>query len=55
MYNLNNHSESPAQSGKHNMFDIRMVNLAFVSQIKVLRECNDPPPPLSALNLAKVS
>ncbi|KAK3108098.1 hypothetical protein FSP39_001151 [Pinctada imbricata] len=47
--------KSPAQSGKHNMFDIRMVNLSYVSNIKVLRECNDPPPSLSTLNLAKIN
>lgn len=36
--------KSSAASGKREVHDIRMVNLSFVSHIKVTKECNDPHP-----------
>ena len=35
--------------------DVSIVNLALVRDLKVRRECNDPPPPLENLNTSRVS
>lgn len=49
-------SESQPASGKHNVHDVKLVNLAFVSDVKVLKEADreSSPPPLSNLNAQKV-
>lgn len=46
--------KSSAASGKRDVHDIRMVNLSFVSHIKVTKECNDPPPPLTSISIQKI-
>ncbi|XP_060066989.1 protein LSM12-like [Ylistrum balloti] len=47
--------KSSAASGKHNRHDIRMVNLAYVSDIKVIQESDEPAPALTSLNLQKIT
>ena len=48
-------SESPAASGKHNVHDVKLINLSFVSDVQVIKEVErDAPPPLPNLNQQKV-
>ena len=44
-----------AASGKHNVHDVRMLNLAYCSEVKVVKESDDPPPALSNLSLQKLN
>lgn len=46
--------KSTAASGKRDVHDIKMVNLSFVKHIKVTKECNDPPPPLTSISIQKI-
>ncbi|KAL4222005.1 protein with role in RNA processing [Mactra antiquata] len=49
--------KSQPTSGKHNVHDVKLVNLAFVSEVKVLKEADrdSSPPPLSNLNAQKIN
>lgn len=53
---LNNFLECQPASGKHNVHDVKLVNLSYVSDVKVLKEADRDisPPPLSNLNVQKV-
>ena len=53
-FSLTKQSESPSASGKPNTHDVRLVNLSLVSEVQVIQESNDPPPPLTNLNIGKV-
>ncbi|XP_050388616.1 protein LSM12 [Patella vulgata] len=46
----------PAASGKHNLFDVRLINLQLVSNIQVTQEAPDvEPPQLTTLNMARIN
>lgn len=45
----------PATSGKPNTHDVRLVNLALVSEVQIIQEATDPPPPLTNLHIAKIA
>ncbi|CAG2190649.1 LSM12 [Mytilus edulis] len=47
--------KSSAASGKHNVHDVRMVNLNYCSEVKVVKESDDPPPALPNLSLQKLN
>ncbi|XP_045170510.1 protein LSM12-like [Mercenaria mercenaria] len=44
-------------SGKHSVHDVKLVNLSYVSDVKVLKEADrdTSPPPLSNLNSQKIN
>ncbi|XP_041365454.1 protein LSM12 homolog [Gigantopelta aegis] len=44
----------PASSGKHNLYDVRLVNLQYVSDIKVISEPEGQAPPLTSLNMTRI-
>ncbi|XP_033929870.1 protein LSM12 homolog [Melopsittacus undulatus] len=45
----------PSSSGKPNHADILLVNLQYVSEVEILSDRSDTPPPLASLNVSKVS
>ncbi|KAJ8314239.1 hypothetical protein KUTeg_008800 [Tegillarca granosa] len=47
--------KSTPVSGKSNVHDVRLINLSYVSDVKVLTESDEPPPPLTNLNLVKIN
>lgn len=48
--------KSSAASGKHNVHDVRMINLNYCSDVKVIKESSDSPlPEISKLNLQKLN
>ncbi|XP_052257583.1 protein LSM12-like [Dreissena polymorpha] len=44
-------------SGKHSVHDVKLFNLAYVSDVQVIKEADKDtsPPPVSTLNLGKIS
>ena len=55
MFSLTRFSESPAVSGKHNVHDVKLINLSFVSDVQVIKEVErDVQPALPNLNPQKV-
>merc|ERR1712004_688253 len=47
--------KSQPTSGKANRHDVNLVNLSLVSDVKVLEEApNEPPPPIPNLNIQKI-
>lgn len=49
--------KSAPTSGKHNVHDVKLVNLAYVSDVTVIKEVDreSSPPPLSSLNVNKIN
>ncbi|XP_033761703.1 protein LSM12 homolog [Pecten maximus] len=47
--------KTSAASGKHNRHDIRMVNLTYVSDVKIIQESDEPAPAMASLNLQKIT
>lgn len=52
-------SSSPAEcassSGKPNLNDVILINLAYVSDVDIINDRAETPPPLASLNVSKVS
>lgn len=46
--------ECPSSSGKPNLSDVILVNLAYVSDVDVINDRTETPPPLASLNISKV-
>lgn len=47
-------TECPSTSGKPNHADILLLNLQYVSDVEVLNDRTQTPPPLASLNISKV-
>uniref|UniRef100_A0A8C3CB68 Uncharacterized protein n=1 Tax=Cairina moschata TaxID=8855 RepID=A0A8C3CB68_CAIMO len=47
-------AECPSSSGRPNHADILLVNLHYVSEVEILTDRTDTPPPLASLNVSKV-
>uniref|UniRef100_A0A8V5GW38 Uncharacterized protein n=1 Tax=Melopsittacus undulatus TaxID=13146 RepID=A0A8V5GW38_MELUD len=47
--------ECPSSSGKPNHADILLVNLQYVSEVEILSDRSDTPPPLASLNVSKLA
>lgn len=47
-------SECAPSSGKLNLSDVVLVNLAYVSDVDVISDRAETPPPLASLNFNKV-
>ncbi|ESP00758.1 hypothetical protein LOTGIDRAFT_200724 [Lottia gigantea] len=46
----------PAACGKHNLYDVRLINLQLVSNIQVTQEAPDTEPPqLTTLNMPRIN
>lgn len=48
-------SECAPSSGKPNLSDVVLVNLAYVSEVDIISDRAETPPPLASLNFSKVS
>ena len=46
--------ECPSSSGKPNHADILLVNLQYVSEVEIINDRTETPPPLASLNVSKV-
>ncbi|XP_065133851.1 protein LSM12 homolog B [Paramisgurnus dabryanus] len=42
-------------SGKPNLNDVVLVNLAYVSKVETINDCAETPPPLASLNYSKLA
>ncbi|XP_071967396.1 protein LSM12 isoform X2 [Engystomops pustulosus] len=49
------HQECPSTSGKPNHADILLLNLQYVSEVEVLNDRTQTPPPLASLNIGKLA
>lgn len=47
-------SECAPSSGKPNLSDVVLVNLAYVSEVDIINDRAETPPPLASLNFNKV-
>lgn len=47
-------SECPSSSGKPNLSDVILINLAYVSEVDIINDRTETPPPLASLNVSKV-
>lgn len=47
--------ECAASSGKQNLNDVILINLAYVSDVDIINDRTETPPPLASLNVSKVS
>ncbi|KGL80279.1 Protein LSM12, partial [Tinamus guttatus] len=45
--------ECPSSSGKPNHADILLVNLQYVSEVEIINDRTETPPPLASLNVSK--
>ncbi|XP_068920522.1 protein LSM12 isoform X1 [Petaurus breviceps papuanus] len=45
----------PSSSGKPNHADILLINLQFVSEIEIINDRTETPPPLASLNVSKLA
>uniref|UniRef100_A0A671MFZ6 Protein LSM12 homolog A n=1 Tax=Sinocyclocheilus anshuiensis TaxID=1608454 RepID=A0A671MFZ6_9TELE len=45
----------PSSSGKPNLSDVILVNLAYVSNVDVINDRTETPPPLASLNISKLA
>ncbi|NWR41879.1 LSM12 protein, partial [Regulus satrapa] len=43
----------PSSSGKPNHADILLVNLQYVSEVEIINDRTETPPPLASLNVSK--
>nr|XP_015217715.1 PREDICTED: protein LSM12 homolog isoform X2 [Lepisosteus oculatus] len=48
-------AECAASSGKQNLSDVILVNLAYVSDVEILNDRTETPPPLASLNVNKLA
>ncbi|ERE68353.1 putative protein LSM12 like protein [Cricetulus griseus] len=46
--------ECPSSSGKPNHADILLINLQYVSEVEIINDRTETPPPLASLNVSKV-
>lgn len=46
--------ECPSSSGKPNLSDVILINLAYVSEVDIINDRTETPPPLASLNVSKV-
>eukprot|EP00074_Homo_sapiens_P069914 XP_011522611.1 protein LSM12 homolog isoform X1 [Homo sapiens] len=44
----------PSSSGKPNHADILLINLQYVSEVEIINDRTETPPPLASLNVSKV-
>lgn len=51
---LNPFEECAASSGKPNLNDVILINLAYVSEVDIINDRTETPPPLASLNVSKV-
>lgn len=47
--------ECAPSSGKPNLSDVVLINLAYVSEVDIITDRTETPPPLASLNVSKVS
>ncbi|KPP70330.1 protein LSM12-like [Scleropages formosus] len=47
-------SECASSSGKPNLCDVILINLAYVSDVEIINDRTETPPPLASLNVSKV-
>ncbi|XP_010011400.1 PREDICTED: protein LSM12 homolog, partial [Nestor notabilis] len=45
----------PSSSGKPNHADILLVNLQYVSEVEIINDRTETPPPLASLNVSKLA
>lgn len=48
-------AECASSSGKPNLNDVILINLAYVSDVDIINDRAETPPPLASLNVSKVS
>lgn len=48
-------TECASSSGKPNLSDIILINLAYVSDVETINDRTETPPPLASLNVSKVN
>lgn len=48
-------TECASSSGKPNLNDVILINLAYVSDVDIINDRTETPPPLASLNVSKVS
>lgn len=53
--NLTSFKECASSSGKPNLNDVILINLAYVSDVDIINDRTETPPPLASLNVSKVS
>lgn len=46
--------ECASSSGKPNLNDVILINLAYVSDVDIINDRTETPPPLASLNVSKV-
>lgn len=47
--------ECASSSGKPNLNDVILINLAYVSDVDIINDHTETPPPLASLNVSKVN
>ncbi|MGH0133076.1 UNVERIFIED_CONTAM: hypothetical protein FKN15_045377 [Acipenser sinensis] len=47
--------ECPSSSGKLNLSDVLLINLAYVSNVDIINDRTETPPPLASLNVNKLA
>lgn len=52
---LSSFKECASSSGKPNLNDVILINLAYVSDVDIINDRTETPPPLASLNVSKVS
>lgn len=55
LFSLTLLTECASSSGKPNLSDIILINLAYVSDVETINDRTETPPPLASLNVSKVS
>ncbi|XP_051769954.1 protein LSM12 homolog A isoform X1 [Ctenopharyngodon idella] len=45
----------PSSSGKPNLSDVILINLAYVSEVDIINDRTETPPPLASLNVSKLA
>lgn len=55
LFSLTLLTECASSSGKPNLSDIVLINLAYVSDVETINDRTETPPPLASLNVSKVS
>uniref|UniRef100_A0A8C4KIF8 LSM12 homolog n=1 Tax=Dromaius novaehollandiae TaxID=8790 RepID=A0A8C4KIF8_DRONO len=48
-------AQCPSSSGKPNHADILLVNLQYVSEVEIINDRTETPPPLASLNVSKLA
>ncbi|XP_009992590.1 PREDICTED: protein LSM12 homolog, partial [Chaetura pelagica] len=55
LYPTRDSLECPSSSGKPNHADILLVNLQYVSEVEIINDRTETPPPLASLNVSKLA